>query len=225
MRRFVRSFLVVLALLMFVMAPLALSADDGSSAVATRGAFGVCLVAGSAAVLLAFPSFANATTDATGRVHIRGEMQEFPVYAAAKIYAGRPFTIASDGTAKAFTAGDLFGGHAEDQADNTLGASGAIKVAAPKGPYVDEVAVTSLAAGDEGKVVFATYDNEFILTATGTPIGRVKKYISSGLGEVEFIPLFKPQAAVGNCTNAADVQTALNALLVCLRTAGVIKPA
>jgi hypothetical protein len=49
------------------------------------------------------------------------------------------------------------------------------------------LSVTSLAITDVGKPVYASDDNTFVLTqSTNTQIGRVHRYVSAGIGIVEF---------------------------------------
>ena len=115
-----------------------------------------------------------------------GYKNDLPVAATTKIYQGSAVGDNAAGYARALVAGDPFRGFAVKQADNTTGAAGDINVNVYHEGQI-QLAVTSLAITDVGKYVYASDDNTFSLTeSTGTYIGRVKRYVSSGVGIVEF---------------------------------------
>lgn len=123
----------------------------------------------------------------TPRTYELGDVNTLPVKASTKIYEGAAVGDDASGYARGLVANDPFRGFAQRQADNSGSAvDGAINVTVKaKGEIV--LAVTSLAITDVGKNVYASADDTFVLTAaSGTRIGRVKRYTSSGVGVVEF---------------------------------------
>jgi hypothetical protein len=116
-----------------------------------------------------------------------GNVSEYPVKAATKIYEGAAVGLyASDGSARGVTAGDLFLGFAESQVDNSAGLVGALNVRVLQRGKV-ELAVASVAATDVGAPVFASDDGTFTLVeGSNTFVGVVNRFVSSGVAVVEF---------------------------------------
>jgi hypothetical protein len=115
-----------------------------------------------------------------------GDRNEFGVVAADIIYEGAAVGDNGSGYARPLTAGDPFLGFAESQADNSGGAAGAVNVRVRDTGRV-QLAIGSLVITDVGKPVYASDDDTFTLTATSNSyIGRVVRFVSAGVGIVEF---------------------------------------
>lgn len=115
-----------------------------------------------------------------------GEHNDLPVIAADIIYEGAAVGDNGSGYARPLQAGDPFRGFANGIADNSAGAAGAINVNLKQhGRAV--LSISGLAITDVGKAVYASDDDTFVLTAsTNSYVGRVVRYVSSGVGVVEF---------------------------------------
>lgn len=123
----------------------------------------------------------------TPRTYELGDVNTLPVKGSTTIYEGAAVGDDGSGYARGLVANDPFRGFAIRQADNSADSTdGAINVQVKTKGQV-YLAVTSLAITDVGKNVYASADGTFVLTAaSGTRIGRVKRYVSSGYGIVEF---------------------------------------
>lgn len=123
----------------------------------------------------------------TPRSYEQGRGNDIPVIASDIIYEGAAVGIvAATGHARPLVAGDLFGGFAEAQADNSAGAAAAIYVHTIKTGQI-QLAVTGATVTDVGCPVYATDDNTFTLNPVGGSfIGFVKRFVSSGVAVVEF---------------------------------------
>lgn len=109
-----------------------------------------------------------------------------PVKASTKIYEGAPVGDDGSGYARNLVAGDPFRGFAYRQADNSSGAAGDINVRLVTEGYI-QLAISGLAITDVGKAVYASDSDTFTLTAgSNSFIGRVHRFVSSGVGIVEF---------------------------------------
>lgn len=122
----------------------------------------------------------------TPRDYELGNMNDLPVKAASTIYEGSAVGDDGSGYARQLVAADPFRGFAAAKADNAAGLAAAINVhVRQKGRIV--LAVSGLAITDVGKPVFASDGATFTLTAsTNTYVGRVVRYVSSGVGVIEF---------------------------------------
>jgi len=115
-----------------------------------------------------------------------GDRNDVGVVAADIIYGGAAVGDNGSGYARPLVAGDAFLGFATDKADNSAGAAGAISVNLRSSGRI-QLAIGSLAITDVGKPVYASDDNTFTLTATSnSAIGRVVRFVSSGIGIVQF---------------------------------------
>ena len=125
-------------------------------------------------------------TDAP-RTYQLGGIEEYPVIASDIIYEGAAVGENASGYARPLVAGDVFLGFAEQQVDNSTGVAGAQRVRVKTGGRI-KLAVASLAITDNDRVaVYASDDNAFTKTATSnSKIGYVSRFISTGLGIVEF---------------------------------------
>lgn len=111
---------------------------------------------------------------------------ELPVIAADIIYQGAAVGDNGSGYARPLVAGDPFRGFAKDDVDNSAGSAGDKTVELVTKGRV-QLAVSGLAITDVGKDVYASDDDTFVLTkSTNTRIGFVHRYVSSGVGIVEF---------------------------------------
>lgn len=114
-----------------------------------------------------------------------GDNTQYPVVATDIIYNGAAVGE-SAGNARPLVGGDRFLGFALEQADNATGGAGDILVTVAKRGAI-ELAVTGLAATDLGHPVYATDDAAFSLSPVGGSfVGFVSRYVSSGVGIVEF---------------------------------------
>lgn len=114
------------------------------------------------------------------------ELNDYPVIATDIIYEGSAVGDNASGYARPLVAGDPFRGFADERADNSTGSAGDINVRVRVKGRV-ELPISGLAITDVGKPVYASDDNAFTLTAgANTRIGKVVRYVSSGVGIVEF---------------------------------------
>ena len=140
-----------------------------------------------------------------------GELNDIPAAASAHPYEGSMVGLAS-GYARALTAGDLFLGHAYQEADNTVGTAAAanINVRVRQGRYCAQVTITAVAVTDVGKEVFASDDATYTLTrGANSRVGRVVRYVTTGTCIVEFEPhqileAIAPEVDCGLAAAAAD---------------------
>ena len=116
-----------------------------------------------------------------------GDTEEYPVIADDIIYQGAAVGENASGYSRPLQAGDPFQGFAEAMADNAGGAAGAVNVnVKARGRVVLAISGIGITANDR-PVVYASDDNTFTLTAsTNSPIGRVSRWVSTGVAVVEF---------------------------------------
>jgi hypothetical protein len=115
-----------------------------------------------------------------------GEHNDLPVVAADIIYEGAAVGLNGSGYARPLVAGDVFGGFALRQCDNASGANGDKNVRVINQGTI-ALNVTGLTIDDIGKPVYASDDDTFTMTAgANTQVGSVKRWISDGVGAVEF---------------------------------------
>lgn len=116
-----------------------------------------------------------------------GDKEEYPVIAADIIYQGAAVGENGSGYARPLVAADPFLGFAEAKADNSGGAAGAITVNVKKrGNVILPISGLAITANDH-PIVYASDDDTFTLTSSGnTPIGRVSRWVSTGVAVVEF---------------------------------------
>ncbi len=123
----------------------------------------------------------------TMRTFEQGDLADLPVAASIKIYEGAAVGDNGSGYMRGLVAGDAFRGFALSQADNSAVATdGNITVNLRQRGRV-QLSITSLAITDVDKDVYASADGTFTLTPEGnTWIGKVIRYVSSGVGIVAF---------------------------------------
>tara|TARA_R110002167_G_scaffold70512_7_gene199044 strand:- start:425 stop:1192 length:768 start_codon:yes stop_codon:yes gene_type:complete len=121
------------------------------------------------------------------RDYLLGNKNELPTIGSDIIYQGAAVgMVAATGLMRPLVAGDDFCGFAEAKADNASGAASAINVNLVKRGRI-ELLITGLVITDLGLPVFATDDNAFSLSPVGGSfVGFVDRFISSGVGIVEF---------------------------------------
>jgi hypothetical protein len=109
---------------------------------------------------------------------------DLPVIAADIIYAGAAVGDNGSGLAQPLADGDPFMGFAMRRADNSLGAASAIDVLVAQKGNVELIVTGVNGAEDEGATVYATDDDTFSLTDSGsdTAIGKVRRVINTSTG-------------------------------------------
>jgi len=135
------------------------------------------------------------------RTYETGPINALPVIATDIIYEGAAVGDNASGYARPLVAGDPFRGFARRKADNSAGQAGDINVEVVTCGKV-QLSIGSLAITDVGKDVYASDDATFTLTqGSNTRIGYVHRYVSSGVGIVEFF------AQSGTLTELTDNST------------------
>lgn len=102
-----------------------------------------------------------------------------PVIAADIIYLGAAVGADTSDNMRPLVSGDWFRGFCEENADNSLGAAGDKKVKLRRRGIAQLTVVGASAATDAGLPVYASDDNVFTLTPSGSRIGTVAKWITS----------------------------------------------
>lgn len=117
-----------------------------------------------------------------------GTIQEYPVIATDIIYEGAAVGENASGYARPLVAGDVFLGFAESKVDNSTGAAGDKRVRVRRRGQVEiPVAGATAVTANDQPLVYASDDDTFTLTAsTNSIIGRVSRWVSSGVCVVEF---------------------------------------
>ena len=138
----------------------------------------------------------------TARTYEKGTIGAMGVIASDIIFEGSAVGENGSGYARPLVAGDPFLGFCEAKVDNSAGAAGALNVRyETKGKI--KLAVTSAAITDVGRPVYASDDATFAMTGIGTYIGKIVRYVSSGVAIVEF------DASLGEDTYVLDIPIAL----------------
>lgn len=121
------------------------------------------------------------------RAYQLGDIEEYPVIATDIIYEGAAVGENASGYARPLQAGDPFLGFARRKADNSAGAAGAVNVEVITRGRA-QLAIGSLAiTANDRPAVYASDDDTFTLTAsTNSLIGYVSRWVSTGIGIVEF---------------------------------------
>lgn len=156
-----------------------------------------------------------------------GELFSMPVEAGVIIYAGAMVARNADGNAvpAADTAGLVVVGRAEEKADNSGGADGAMSVTVCRGVFAWSHG--GLTRADLGKVVYATDDQTVATTSTNkAPAGVLIDVDSVGawvkVGVDAVIDRVAAHQANSAATDVAGVVADLNALLAKLIAAGLM---
>lgn len=115
-----------------------------------------------------------------------GDLNSYPVIASDIIYEGAAVGDNASGYARPLVAGDPFRGFAVTKADNSSGSAGDEYVTVRARGRI-QLSISGLAITDVGRPVYASDDDTFTLVgATNTFIGYVVRYVSSGVGIVEY---------------------------------------
>lgn len=106
---------------------------------------------------------------------------DIPVIADDIIYDGAAVGNDTNGRARPFADGDAFMGFAVRKADNAGGAAGAINVRVAQRGSIKLVVAGVDNVNDVDKTVYATDDDTFSLTDSGsdTPIGKVRRVVDT----------------------------------------------
>lgn len=119
------------------------------------------------------------------RAYELGEIGEHAVAASARIFEGSAIGFAS-GYARQLVAADKFGGFALQEADNSAGSAGAIRVRARRRGEV-EVSVAGASITSVGLPVYMSDGDTFTLTSSGnSKVGMVSRHVSSTTCVVAF---------------------------------------
>lgn len=120
------------------------------------------------------------------RGYMLGERNHIPVIASDIIYEGAAVgVVAASGHARPLTTSDKFVGFAVAKADNSSGSAAAINVeVVTKGEI--QLSVTGAVITDLGQPVYAADDDTFNFSPVGVYVGRVKKFVESGVVIVAF---------------------------------------
>lgn len=149
----------------------------------------------------------------TPRTKILGEHNDLPVIASDIIYEGAAVgTVKASGHARPLQATDQFAGFAREKCDNSAGAAAAKNVRVDKKGTV-KLSVTGAVITDINQPVYATDDDTFVFLPTGAVfIGFVRRFVSSGVVEVEFdADLFEdPYRAFGGVYETVSVDVTLD---------------
>lgn len=122
------------------------------------------------------------------RAYELGSVQEYPVIASDIIYEGAAVGENASGYARPLQAGDPFLGFAESRVDNATGSAGDKRVRVRmRGQVVLPVTGATAVTANDRPLVYASDDDTFTLTAsTNSIIGRVSRWLESGVCVVEF---------------------------------------
>lgn len=124
-----------------------------------------------------------------------GELMDIPVLAATKIYEGALVAVDANGYAKNLAGTDpIFAGIAYQQADNSAGASGAIKVRVRRTidggcPLILVAPVASATLANVGDTVYASDENTLTLVSTSNKaVGVLSAFESASRCHVKLDP-------------------------------------
>lgn len=118
---------------------------------------------------------------------VLGDVNEIPMIAADIIYEGAAVGIViASGHARPLTSVDKFAGLCEQKSDNSAGAAAAKNVrVVSKGTA--KLSISGAVITDVGQPVYATDDDTFVFLPTGGIfIGMARRFVESGIMEVEF---------------------------------------
>jgi len=121
------------------------------------------------------------------RIAVIGDRSEYPIIANDIIYEGAAVgLVLATGHSRPLTSADKFAGFAESKCDNT-GGSAAAKNTRVVSKGIVQLPVTGAVATDIKQPVYATDDDTFTFLPTGGVfIGKVVRFVSSGIVEVAF---------------------------------------
>ncbi|MEX0852580.1 MAG: hypothetical protein WD036_04760 [Bauldia sp.] len=146
-----------------------------------------------------------------------GDVDEYPVLASTKIFAGSMVVLDASGWAKpAVTAtGLVAAGRAEHQADNSAGANGDISVKVRRGAFkfANSADADEITKAEIGDTCYIVDDQTVAKTASGkSPAGLIVSVDDQGVGVfMGYGPLLAPGGALLAANNLSDVGTAATA--------------
>ncbi len=114
-----------------------------------------------------------------------GDVNELPVIASDIIYEGAFVGDNASGYMRPLVSGDRFRGIAESKIDNSAGSAGDKSVRLIERGKV-ELSISGVAITDVGRPVYASDDDTFNITGIGSYVGRVQRYVSTGVAVVAF---------------------------------------
>jgi hypothetical protein len=168
----------------------------------------------------------------TPRDKILGELNDIPIIASDIIYEGAAVGIViASGHARPLTSVDKFGGFAQTQCDNSAGSAAAKNVKVISKGKV-QLSVSGAVITDVGQPIYATDDDTFVFTPVGgVYIGKVIRFVSAGVVEVEFDAIngvdpwagFKAEALSG-ATKTLDLEDS-GKVICCTVTTVITLPA
>ena len=176
---------------------------------------------------------------------VLGEFTDLPLYQAICAYEGAMMFLRSDGYVSNVAGGQVFVGHADAEANNAAGASGALSVRLRRGNYRLQVTLTGVAITDVNLPVYASDDGTLTKTSTANSlVGRIVRYVAANTCIVEFhavgegtvtvveqahIAAAKVNYTTGDQDSEAEIiaafnttNTKINAILSALESAGVL---
>jgi hypothetical protein len=131
--------------------------------------------------------------------------EELPVIASDIIYEGAAVGANTSGHMRPLVSGDPFRGFCTKQADNSTGSATDINAKLRRQGIVQLTVTGASAATDVGLPVYATDDDTFTLTPTGSRIGTVTKWITSTTCLVFFqTDALQPRRRPRQVTKTAD---------------------
>lgn len=115
------------------------------------------------------------------------DYEEYPVIASDIIYEGAAVGENASGYARPLAAGDVFLGFAESKVDNSSGSAGDKRVRVKtRGKIRLPISTLAITANDR-PAVYASDDDTFTLASTSNSlIGFVHRWVSTGIGIIEF---------------------------------------
>ena len=121
------------------------------------------------------------------RAYEGGDRNAVLMIASDIIYEGAAVGVVdATGHARPLNAADRFGGFAEEKADNSDGAAGALRVRVIETGKI-ELAVTGAVVTDLGQPVYASDDDTFSFNPVGGAfVGFIHRFVSSGVAVVAF---------------------------------------
>ena len=118
---------------------------------------------------------------------VLGDINEIPMITAEIIYEGAAVgIIKASGHAWPLAYPNRFAGFAEQKVDNSLGAAAAKNIRVISSGVI-QLSISGAVITDVGLPVYATDDDTFVFLPTGGVfIGMTRRFVSSGIMEVEF---------------------------------------
>jgi hypothetical protein len=119
------------------------------------------------------------------RIYEIGDTNNLPIKGSTEIWLGSAVGMTA-GYARMLSAGDVFGGFADEHQNNTSATDGAKTINVRLRGFV-QLSVANVAVTDIGADVYASDGNTFTLTVgSNTFIGKVHRFVSSGVAIVAF---------------------------------------